>query len=52
MSAFDAIEEIGNTSNLIIASGLKIALITTLFGLVAMVMGRLFAVLLTLKSEE
>jgi hypothetical protein len=51
IAAFDAIEGSGGVSQPIIASGLKIALITTLFGLLAFLIGRATMIVLALKDK-
>lgn len=52
IQAFDAIESVGGVSDGRMAGGLKIALLTTLFGLVAFLVGRLALIIITLKGEK
>lgn len=51
ITAFDAIEGAGGVSQPMMASGLKIALLTTLFGLIAFLIGRVAIIVLTLKEK-
>lgn len=51
IQAFDTIESVGDISNGMMAGGLKIALLTTLFGLVTFLIGRFCMILITLKSK-
>ncbi|MEP0265524.1 MotA/TolQ/ExbB proton channel family protein [Dokdonia sp.] len=53
ISAFDAFEAIGgNVSQPMFASGLKVALLTTVFGLLAFLIGRLAMLILTIKLQK
>ena len=52
ISAFDAIEAIDKVSQPMFAGGLKVALLTTVFGLVAFLIGRLTMLILTVKSQK
>ncbi|GAB5401195.1 MAG: hypothetical protein Aureis2KO_27800 [Aureisphaera sp.] len=51
ISAFDAIDASGSVAQPVIASGLKVALLTTVFGLLAFLIGRLSMIVLHVKSE-
>ena len=51
IQAFDTIESVGDISSGMMAGGLKIALLTTLFGLVTFLIGRFCMILITLKSN-
>ncbi|WP_241652558.1 hypothetical protein [Leeuwenhoekiella marinoflava] len=51
MEAFDAVEGLGDVSQGMMAGGLKIAFLTTVFGLVTFITGRLFILILTIKKE-
>ncbi len=51
ISAFDAIEAIGDVSQPMFAGGLKVALLTTVFGLVTFLIGRVAMLILTMKSQ-
>jgi len=51
ISAFDAIESVGGISEPMMASGLKIALLSTLFGLITFLIGRAVIIILTLKEK-
>lgn len=52
ITAFDAIEAVDKVAQPMFAGGLKVALLTTVFGLVAFLIGRLAMVLLTIKSQK
>ncbi len=52
ISAFDAIEAVDKVSQPMFAGGLKIALLTTVFGLVAFLIGRLAMLILTIKMQK
>ena len=52
ISAFDAIEGAGNISQPLFAGGLKVALLTTVFGFVTFLIGRAAMFVLTLKSQN
>ena len=51
ISAFDAIEAVGDVSQPMFAGGLKVALLTTVFGLVTFLIGRVAMLVLTIKSQ-
>ncbi|WP_299766597.1 MotA/TolQ/ExbB proton channel family protein [uncultured Dokdonia sp.] len=51
ISAFDAIESIGNVSQPMFAGGIKVALLTTVFGLITFLIGRIAMLVLTIKSQ-
>ena len=51
IEAFDAVERLGDVSQGMMAGGLKIAFLTTVFGLVTFITGRLFILILTIKKE-
>ncbi|SHE52146.1 MotA/TolQ/ExbB proton channel family protein [Leeuwenhoekiella marinoflava] len=51
IEAFDAVEGLGDVSQGMMAGGLKIAFLTTVFGLVTFITGRLFILILTIKKE-
>ncbi|MEH6658376.1 MotA/TolQ/ExbB proton channel family protein [Leeuwenhoekiella marinoflava] len=51
IEAFDAVERLGDVSQGMMAGGLKIAFLTTVFGLVTFIAGRLFILILTIKKE-
>lgn len=51
ISGFDAMQSVDDMSNGVMAGGLKIALLTTLFGLVTFLIGRFCMILITLKSK-
>jgi hypothetical protein len=52
ISAFDAFEAVGgNVSQPMFAGGLKVALLTTVFGLVTFLIGRVAMLVLTIKSQ-
>lgn len=51
IQGFDAIQSVGDMSSGILAGGLKIALLTTLFGLITFLIGRFCMILITLKSN-
>ncbi|WP_339662658.1 MotA/TolQ/ExbB proton channel family protein [Croceibacter atlanticus] len=50
IQAFDAIEGAGSVSQGVMAGGLKIAFLTTVFGLFTFIFGRLFIIILNLKK--
>jgi len=50
IQAFDAIEGLGEVSQGMMAGGLKIAFLTTVFGLVTFIFGRLFILILNLMK--
>lgn len=52
ISAFDAIEGSGGISQPLMAAGLKVALLCTLFGLFAFVVGRLCMLSLVIKAQK
>ncbi|QIE59172.1 MotA/TolQ/ExbB proton channel family protein [Rasiella rasia] len=52
ITAFDAIQAVGDISNGMMAGGLKVALITTLFGLAAFLLGRFALIIITLSKKE
>lgn len=52
ISAFDAIEAIGDVSQPIFAGGLKVALLTTVFGLVTFLIGRVAMLVLTILIDK
>ncbi len=52
ITAFDAIEGSGNISQPMMAGGLKVALLCTLFGLFTFVIGRLSMLVLTVKAQQ
>ncbi|AWH74505.1 biopolymer transporter ExbD [Dokdonia sp. Dokd-P16] len=52
ITAFDAIEGSGNISQPMMAGGLKVALLCTLFGLFTFVIGRLSMLVLTIKAQQ
>ncbi len=52
ISAFDAIEAIDKVSQPMFAGGLKVALLTTVFGLFAFLVGRLAMLILTIKLQK
>lgn len=52
ITAFDAIEGAGGVSQPMMAGGLKVALLCTLFGLFAFVMGRVCMLVLTIKAQQ
>ncbi|WP_432411550.1 MotA/TolQ/ExbB proton channel family protein [Rasiella sp. SM2506] len=51
IQGFDAIQSVDDMSNGMMAGGLKIALLTTLFGLITFLIGRFCMILITLKSK-
>jgi hypothetical protein len=51
ITAFDAIDAAGTVSQPMMASGLKVALLTTVFGLVTFLIGRITMIVLAIKSE-
>lgn len=51
ISAFDAIKSIGNVSQPMFAAGIKVALLTTVFGLITFLIGRIAMLVLTIKSQ-
>ncbi len=51
ISAFDAIDASGTVAQPMMASGLKVALLTTVFGLATFLIGRLSMIILHIKSE-
>ncbi|WP_299678564.1 MotA/TolQ/ExbB proton channel family protein [uncultured Dokdonia sp.] len=51
ISAFDAIESIGNVSQPMFSGGVKVALLTTVFGLITFLIGRAAMLVLTIKSQ-
>ncbi|MBX2827699.1 MAG: MotA/TolQ/ExbB proton channel family protein [Flavobacteriaceae bacterium] len=51
ISAFDSIDASGAVSQPMMAGGLKVALLTTVFGLVTFLIGRFSMIILDLKSE-
>lgn len=52
ISAFDAIESVDNVSQPLFAGGLKVALLTTVFGLITFLIGRAAMFVLTIKSQR
>jgi|TARA_R110002012_G_scaffold321121_2_gene547495 polyferredoxin len=52
IQAFDAIQTVGDVSSGMMAGGLKVALITTLFGAVSFLIGRFSIILITLRSID
>ncbi|MFC4632358.1 MotA/TolQ/ExbB proton channel family protein [Dokdonia ponticola] len=52
IAAFDAIEGIGKVSQPMFAGGLKVALLTTVFGLITFLIGRVAMLVLTIKSQR
>ena len=52
IQAFDAIQSAGDVSGGMMAGGLKIALITTLFGLIAFLIGRFALIIITVSSSS
>jgi flagellar motor component MotA len=50
IQAFDTIEGAGSISQGVMAGGLKIAFLTTVFGLFTFIFGRLFIIILNLKK--
>lgn len=51
ISAFDAIQTVDNVATPIVAGGLKVALLTTLLGLITFLIGRLCIIVITLKNK-
>ncbi len=51
IQGFDAIQSVDDISSGMMAGGLKIALLTTLFGLITFLIGRFCMILITLKSK-
>ncbi len=51
IEAFDAVEGLGEVSQGMMAGGLKIAFLTTVFGLVTFIFGRLFILILNLLKN-
>lgn len=51
ISAFDAIESVDRIAQPMFAGGLKVALLTTVFGLVTFLIGRIAMLVLTIKSQ-
>ena len=51
ITAFDAIESIGNVSQPMFSGGVKVALLTTVFGLVTFLIGRVAMLVLTIKLQ-
>ena len=51
ITAFDSIDGAGEIAQPMMAGGLKVALLTTLFGLVAFLIGRVAMIVLTLKTK-
>ena len=52
ITAFDAIEAAGDVSQPMFAGGLKVALLTTVFGLLTFLIGRLAMLVLTIKTQK
>jgi hypothetical protein len=52
ISAFDTIQVVGNVSPAVLAAGLKIALLSPVFGMVVFLIGRLGIISLTLMQKE
>jgi len=52
IAAFDAIESVESISQPMFAGGLKVALLTTVFGFVTFLIGRLAMLILTIKSQK
>ncbi|WP_299209918.1 MotA/TolQ/ExbB proton channel family protein [uncultured Dokdonia sp.] len=52
IAAFDAIESVDSISQPMFAGGLKVALLTTVFGFVTFLIGRLAMLILTIKSQK
>jgi len=52
ISAFDAIESVDGISQSMFAGGLKVALLTTVFGLITFLIGRVTMFILTIKSQR
>jgi hypothetical protein len=52
ISAFDAIESVGQVATEIVAGGLKITLLSALFGLLVFFIARLGAIILSLKKSD
>ena len=51
IQAFDAIQAVGDISSGMMAGGLKVALITTLFGAITFLIGRFCMILITLNAK-
>lgn len=51
IAAFDAIESVGEVSQPMFSGGLKVALLTTVFGLITFLIGRISMLVLTIKSQ-
>ena len=51
ISAFDAIEAAGDVSQPLFAGGLKVALLTTVFGFITFLIGRVAMLVLTIKIQ-
>ncbi|MEL6810679.1 MAG: MotA/TolQ/ExbB proton channel family protein [Bacteroidota bacterium] len=51
INAFDAIASIGDVSKGLVAGGLKVALLNTLFGLFTFSLDRIFILILTMKNK-
>ncbi|MDX1463796.1 MAG: MotA/TolQ/ExbB proton channel family protein [Marinirhabdus sp.] len=49
--AFDAIQAVGDVSSGMMAGGLKVALLTTLFGAISFLIGRFSMILITLRTK-
>ena len=52
VGAFDAIQSAGDVSKGIVAAGLKVALVTTIFGLFTFLVARLGIIILTWMNKE
>ncbi len=52
ITAFDAIESAGDISMSVMAGGLKVSLLTTLFGLVTFIISRIGIIILTWMQKE
>jgi len=52
IGAFDSIEAVGNVSPAVLAAGLKIALLSPVFGMIVFLVGRLGIIILALKQKE
>lgn len=52
ITAFDAIEGNGNISQPMMAGGLKVALLCTVFGLLCFVISRVVMLVLTIKAQK
>lgn len=51
ISAFDAIQAVDNVATPLVAGGLKVALLTTLFGFVTFLIGRVCMIVIALKTK-